>query len=114
VKIARETKTIWGFAVAFLAVLMAIRVLGFYTVTLDIIDGIVLLILAATILSETLLEGKFDIKDTTNAIGVFMAGVAIIFALLSFASVAMPEMLRGFEGFLYVALALVVVVELFK
>jgi len=113
-KIAKETKTIWGFAVAFLAVLMAVRVLGLYTVTLDFIDGIVLLILAATILSETLLEGKFNINDTPNAIGVFMAGVAIIFSLLSFASVSIPEMLRGLVGFLYIALALTIVVELFK
>jgi len=114
--VVKETKMIWGYGLAFMAIFMAIGqfdVLPF-DLTLGALNGIVLLILAATLLSETFFQGRFNPKNTADAIGLLVGGSAVILAVVSFGNIVVPPMLRGVVAFLYAILAGMIVIELYR
>lgn len=110
-KMTKEGKLILIYGLALIAVLMALGMLGIFDLTLGILHGTVLVLLSATLLMETLLEGKFDPKNKGQAIELFIVGVALIFAFIAFMNYTVPESMRGVAAGLYVILALTIVIE---
>ncbi len=115
-KVAGRTTQIWGFAMAFLAVILAMSAWNLlpFTLTLGFVNGIVLLILGLTLLSESVWEGKFTLRSPLSAIGLLVSLSAFVLAVVSFGFYTLPPAISGASGYLYVLLALFIVIELFR
>jgi uncharacterized membrane protein len=117
-RVALTTRQIWGFSIALLSFILGIAYLtNWFQITAGFINGLVLIVLAITLLSESIAEEKIRSLagiGRFEALEIFLGVVALIFGVMFIFSVTIPANLMPVAGFLMVINGLLVAVELWK
>lgn len=108
--IKNTTMAVWAVFVILLGLIMSIAQLGFMTITSGIINGIVAILLGATLLTENIAKGAKP--DTGNIVILILGALMLLFGISAILVVNIPQTLVGASGILYLISSIAVGIAL--
>ena len=115
VKVKDPTVRAWGLFISLLAVIFGLSHLGVlpFDLTMGTVNGLLLLLLSTTIITETIYGKRMKINTPEEAISVVIAAAGILLAVVSFGFASIPSTLQGAMGIIYFILSVMVVYVIF-